>query len=107
MLLLWNNSKKIDDTNSNAEPDADINELYIDHIVGSSVIIKNNEITLEATKREYRPFLRSVTAFGWTKMGTQIFDRSTFLWEKVPGDKICFFPMGTGIHQVVLLFTKL
>ena len=26
---------------------------------------------------EYRPFLRSVTAFGLTKIGTQIFDRST------------------------------
>ena len=82
MLLLWKNTKKtgmstwkkylkckklnyfatvcrskykineIDDTNSNTESDHDINELYI-YLVGSSVITKDNEITLDTTDNDF------------------------------------------------------
>ena len=41
---------KIDDTNSTTESDHDINELYL---VGSSVITKDNEITLDTTNNYF------------------------------------------------------
>ena len=43
---------EIDDTNSNTESDVDINGFYIDH-AGSSVIKKDNEITLDATVNDF------------------------------------------------------
>lgn len=42
----------INDTNSNNESDADVNELCIDH-GGSSVNTKDNEITLDATLNDF------------------------------------------------------
>ena len=43
---------EIDDTNSNTESYVDICGLYIDH-VGSSVITKDNEITLDAAVNDF------------------------------------------------------
>ena len=43
---------EIDNTNSNTESNVDINEFYIDH-VGSSVVTKDNEITLDSTVNDF------------------------------------------------------